>query len=298
MQSYTGPHRGAIALGIACALGAAAILVEDVRHSHEFSVDHLMSLLVLTATIGAGHMGMEELRSRRLIRAVALGILFGLGTVWCVKSTSARIAEVRASKAAFATSQAAPRRETERELATAREAVQDARTRADKACKADPNGEQCRVWGRRQQAYQSQVNEIIRGMGELAPDRTGREGTRYTAQLAALLTGGTVEDMEARLGIIDPALAAVLLEFGTIAFFGIGLSRSSRVPAAPEAVPALPAPSQPPLAVIPARIDAGRETAWVREFKASKGRRPTIAETQLAFPHLARSTAHRRIQAA
>jgi hypothetical protein len=56
------------------------------------------------------------------------------------------------------------------------------------------------VWGRRQTAYQSQVNEIIRGMGELAPDRTGREGTRYTAQLAALLMDGLDQAAQAQAG--------------------------------------------------------------------------------------------------
>jgi hypothetical protein len=310
MPSYTRPRFGAIALGLACGLGAAAILIEDVRHSHEFSVDHLLSLLVLAATIGAGHIGMAELRSARILRALSLAVLFVLGTAWCVKSTASRIAEVKSHKVSAAQSHAVPRRETERELATARLAVQDAKARADKACKSDANGEQCRIWTRREKAYQSQVNEIIRDMGTLPPDKTGRDGTRYAAELASLVYGVTAGRAETVLGLLDPLIGAVLLEFGTIAFLGIGLTHRRSLPVLPgptpsrvvpvqsRPVPAYPVASRPPLAALPKRSDPDAEAAWVRDFAGSHGRKPTIAEVQAAFPHLARSTAHRRIQAA
>lgn len=293
MHPYIKPRWGAIALGSLCALGAAAILVEDVRHTGQITVDHLLAVLVLVATIGAGHMAVEEARGRHWLRAFVLAVLFLTGTTYCIRSTASRIAETRIAKGAVAVSQNAPRRETERELDTARLAVQDAKARADKACRADPNGELCRVWDRRQKAYQSQVAEIIRDMGTLDPERPADAGAKYAAQVLAAVTGTAIGTVETRLGLLDPLIPAVLLELGTVVFLGIGLSRPASRP-----LPRLPAPSRPALAAIPRAKEPKSEVEWVRDFVKSHGRRPTIAETQRAFPNLARSTAHRRIQAA
>lgn len=42
MGNTTKPRFGAIATGALCALGAAAVLVEDVRHTHTVTLDHLL----------------------------------------------------------------------------------------------------------------------------------------------------------------------------------------------------------------------------------------------------------------
>ena len=92
MTTYTRPRLGAMALGALFALGAAAVLLEDIRHSGRITIDHALSLVVLVGTIAAGHYAWGELKRWRIPTAGALALLFALGSAYCVVTTAGRTA--------------------------------------------------------------------------------------------------------------------------------------------------------------------------------------------------------------
>lgn len=238
----TRPRYGAIALGALCAVGAAGILLEDVRHTHTITVEHALAVLVLVATIGAGHMAIGEARTswRRWPHAALLAVLALAGTFYCVKSTAGRVAEAQRVKVASADASNTTRTLLEQDLAIARTAVADAGDKVAKYCRREHSGN-CQVWTRREAAYRAQVELTIGKLGKLEPAAAGDTGLRWTSALLASITGYAETAIRTRLGLLDPLLPALILELGSILFLGLGFPHAGTV--RPDRPAERPAPS-------------------------------------------------------
>lgn len=228
MDHTTIRSRPAIGVGILCAVGSAAVMVADIRHSG-LSVDHLLSVLVLISTIAAGHMFWPSLREWRVFSAFGFALLFGIGTLYCASSTAGRTAEESAIKANAARASNKGRELIEIELKQARMQLELASAEVLRECR-DGVGPKCKNFQGRERAYQALVDSHTQALAKAPPDTPGDMRVKNLAALLVVLSGGNnAKRTETLLEIFLPFAPALLLEVGAITFLSRGFGRRGAV---------------------------------------------------------------------
>lgn len=227
MGNYTKPRFGAIAAGTLCALGAAAVLVEDVRHTHTVTLDHLLAVIVLVGTIAAGVMAVGMLKTWRTWHyAAALAALAAIGSLYCMMGTAGRTAETRA----VAKIEAEAREARRAEILAARQKDQD---RLDK--KREEHAAECKTGrGKRcdgilesLKVYEAAVKGHNADLAELGPEVPVNTRVKNAAAILGAIRGADADQqarIEATLTLIEPNIPAAFLEAGSIVFLHIGLA--------------------------------------------------------------------------
>lgn len=295
-MTYRKPKWGAIAAGALCATGAGAILLEDLRHTREPTVEHLLSIIVLVGTIAAGHMAMTELRRFRLLGAAALALLFALGSTWCVAMTAGRSADHREQLVAKAQAQNRGLDAMLAERQAAVERLQLAEGEVLRECRSGFGGK-CKGWQRAVAERQARIRELDAELAKAKPAVPVNATGRGLAGMLILLGVTTPrEQLERVLDIVLPFMPALFFELGSIVFFSRGLPHGTRPPApANDTAPPPPAAREEP-AREPEQAAAVRD--FVTAYRARHGRDPAPREVRAAFPALARATAWRYQRAA
>jgi hypothetical protein len=146
--------RGAIALGTIFAAGTAYVLLANVKTPADFTIDHLMTVLVMIGTIAAGHMFWAQAKAWRIGHAIGLAALFACGTFYCVVQSAARNAEATSAKLAVLSNGNGERAKTEAELAEAKDDLRKAQDLAARECRTG-NGPRCKGSEKAQQMADS-----------------------------------------------------------------------------------------------------------------------------------------------
>lgn len=302
MKTHITPHRpGAIAAGLLCAAGAAAVLLEDVA-SHGLTVEHGLSVVVLVGTIAAGHLALGEARALRLVRALALVALALIGSSWCVLATAGRTAEHAAS--ARAEVDAANRRivEAGAQLATARERLAAATAEVTRECRSGFKAK-CQGWQRTEAERQARVDQLVAEIGRLGAVQVGDQRARNVGEIVSGVTGLDAARIERAAALLLPFVPALFLELGAMLFLWIGIGHragghgvdgcaSRRQPAQARAAVATTA-GTPRLALVPPSAHAPLLAA----LDAAAGR--TLTNGELAAAMLVtKGEASKRAQAA
>lgn len=227
MDHTTIRSRPAIGIGLLCAVGSAAVMVADIRHSGP-SVDHLLSVLVLIGTIAAGHMCWPSLREWRVFSGLGFALLFVVGTIYCAASTAGRTAEESAIKANAARASNKGRELIETELTQARVQLGLASAEVLRECR-DGVGPKCKNFQGRERAYQALVDSHTLALANAAPDKPENVKVKNLASMWAVVKGDDAKRIEALLAIFDPFVPALFLELGAITFLSRGFGRREAV---------------------------------------------------------------------
>ena len=224
--------RPAIALGAFFASVTAFVLFSDVIHGAEINTSHVLSLAALVAAIASGHFVWPQLRSGAIVAGLMLGLLALSATTYVVVSSSARNADVAASKAAKAIDSNTART---RELAalTASEAMHKAASeRLAAACKGG-DGKDCKGVKATIAVYEAAIKGHKATLREIGPELPASLYA-HAAKVMAALPGitSTEKALEERLTLLLPFLTVLIAELGTIVFLhiGLGYSISNRLP--------------------------------------------------------------------
>lgn len=230
MGNYTKPRFGAIAAGALCALGAAAVLLEDVRHTHTVSTDHLLSVLVLVGTITAGVMAVEFTKSVRTWHyAIALTALAAVGSVYCVINTAGRSAESRATKQLAAEAINAKRSDLIAARTTDQRRLDLKREEHAREC-ATGRGKRCDGILESLNVYEAAVKGHNADLAALGPAAPVNATANNAAALIAPFTSSDRATIAAAVGLILPNIPALFAEAGSILFLHIGLAGWHRRP--------------------------------------------------------------------
>lgn len=241
MGNSTKPRYGAIAAGALCALGAACVLVEDVRHTHTVTLDHLLAVIVLVGTISAGVMTVSMLKSWRTWHyAFALAVLATIGSIYCMVGTAGRTAEDRATakleaEAANQKRDAIRKKVSEAEFILAscpegspkkwfgeRCGLRDAQ---NKEC-ASGNGTACQGKSYSVGTYEAAIKGHTAELDELGPEIPVNARVKNAAAIIGAIRGADEAQqarIEATMTLIEPNIPAAFLEAGSIVFLHIGL---------------------------------------------------------------------------
>jgi hypothetical protein len=313
MGNSTKPRFGAIAAGTLCAVGAAAVLLEDVRHTHTITIDHLLSVLVLIGTITAGVMAVGFTKSLRTWHyAVALLALAAVGSVYCVVNTAGRSAEGRAIKRLEAEANNAKRAEVLAARKTDQDRLDKKREEHANECKSG-KGKRCEGILESIKVYEAAVKGHNADLAAIGPEVPVDATAKNAAAMIAPVTGGNEAAIAAAVSLLLPNIPALFAEAGSILFLHIGLAGATwppfRLRRKPEDVdiyarlkafeesqglPTSPQPT-PPLPPKPRKRKAAERRQKVADFRAAfvkkHGREPQPADIRagLGFPRRASS---------
>lgn len=275
----------AIGFGAFFALVTGYVLFNDVWHGAQITTSHAMSLAALVAALAAGHYAAPAIKSGAIVAGLILGAVFVSSTFYIVVSNGSRNAETAINKAAAIQAANEVRTREEKLLANAEAMLADANGKLAKEC-ATGNGPRCRGTKATVEVYEA----AIRGhQAKLATLPAPKLVNRFDRAARIFQSWGlpiTVEWLELNMDFITVLIA----EFATIAFMKLAFGHK----AAPK--PVEPEWKDADLAPLPAEPD--NVISFAKAFKAANGRPATIAEMQSKFPHLARTTAWRKAQAA
>ncbi|HRN84536.1 MAG TPA: hypothetical protein PK857_06920 [Hyphomicrobium sp.] len=322
MGNTTRPRYGAIVLGALCAVGAAAVLVEDIRHTHTVTVDHLLAVLVLVGTIAAGVMAGKMLATWRTWHyAAALLMLAFVGSLYCLMGTAGRTAEGRATAQLEAEAKNQARAEVLANRAKDQDRLDKKRDEHAREC-ASGRGKRCDGIMESLKVYEAAVKGHEADLARLGPAVPVNTKIKNAAGIVAALRGADAEGqarIEAALMLIEPNIPALFLEAGSIVFFHIGLAgglRRGRAGGAQEEIDLYermkafeaseppPAP-QPPKPGRRSRRSLAKESqpderrrqveSFALAFQKKHGRPPEPREVRAAID-LPRSTSHRYLR--
>lgn len=241
MGNTTKPRYGAIAAGALCALGAAFVIVEDVRHTHTVTLDHLLAVIVLVGTISAGVMSVSMLKTWRTWHyALALAVLATIGSIYCMVGTAGRTAEDRATakleaEAANQKRNGIRKKITEAEFILAscpegspkkwfgeRCGLRDAK---NAEC-GTGNGQACQGKAYSVGTYEAAIKGHTAELDELGPEVPVNTRVKNAAAIIGAIRGADEAQqakIEATLTLVEPNIPAAFLEAGSIVFLHIGL---------------------------------------------------------------------------
>jgi uncharacterized membrane protein len=276
---------GSLALGALFALGTCWVLFSDLASLSQVTVDHGMTLLVLTGTIASGHLVWPTLVRFRVVPCLGLAVLFLAGTFYCVTTSAARNAEVTAAKAQGVINDNAQRRKLDADIAEAKEDVRKAKLAADTECRSG-EGPKCKSTSKLRDQADSHYWLLVGRIANMKAERETDAGTRHAARVFASLPWVSVEPaaIEKALLLFTPFVKALFLEIATLVFMGLGLGHAERGRKAPVPLGSTMKPT----------VDIETVRAWVREFRSREERNPRINELSAAFPTISKTTAHRR----
>jgi hypothetical protein len=302
MHLTSSPRWGAISLGVLCAAGAAAVLLEDIFRSGP-SIDHALAVVVLVITIGAGHLAVEEARRKRILAPFGLGLLFLIGSIYCIAGTAGRGAETQDAKASAAAAANFKRAELTAELERAKLRKEEAENQAETEMTGQHCLKRCQDWKLRAKEVSAHIEVLTDKIAKLEPELPVNGKIAHAAAVLAALpyVSAPAGEIADRLRLVFPLLPALALELGSLVFFGLGLARQGALTAqAAKEVPAptvetvVPSPPKPRKRR-PATSAAARQQGvadFMAAYRARHGRDPSHAEVMRSM-HLPRATASR-----
>lgn len=285
----------AIALGTLFAAGTMFVLCDDIWKGGPVTVDHVLSALVLTGVIYAGHAVIGAVRDWRVFATIGLAGLFLVGTGMLVIKSASRNAVVLESKVLAAQSANAERSRVLAELDAAKQHREQTASAAARECRTGV-GRLCRGAQANATAAEAHVESLTQRLDAMAAPKVERE-YRRTAETLQVMLGITAssEAIEKWLILALPFLQTLLLEIGTAVLFGYGLGHASREEPTTTRVSDNDNGQPPPQPTRP--TDDAEVIDWVRAHRARHGRTPQIPDVQARFG-LSKTTAWRRIRAA
>jgi len=252
----------AMLLGLICAGTTGYVLLEDVVYGAAFTVPHLLAIVTILIAIAAGHMAWPALRSGRILGGLGLAVLFVAATAYVVVSSGSRNAEHSARKAEAINQANADRAVIEPKLKEAREMLDTQRMRVRKECNTG-EGTLCKGAKASLAVYEAAVSGYEGKLEKLPPHREANAGFAHVARVIAALPGVSMlaPEIEGRLALVMPFLLVLVVEAGTVVFFGLALGHKARAvvieppsgtraPVAGNVVALRPVPIDPVLAAV------------------------------------------------
>lgn len=269
-------------LGYLFAAVTAIVLLEPVVNGSEsVNVNHLLTFTAFIATVAAAHRA----------RTLPYMLIAVCGLTYTIISAGSRNAEVMASRVAAAKQPELQLRIIQDGLSSQKALLNDALLAAARECSSG-KGRKCQGRMTMVEHYQAQVRDFETQLKNApAPHPSGYA---QTAKLFVHVFGGNQTNVETTLTLVMPYIIVVLCEFSAIVFLSERQTKhlvSSPVRAVPDAEQNVPRVSSMEL------LRKNNPLDWVRDFRSSQGRDPTIKEFQEVFP-LPRTTAWRKIKAA
>lgn len=214
MTTYTDPRHGAMALGALCSIGAAGVLLEDIRHTQTITLDHGLSVIVLICAIATGVMTWQAI-AERSFSAILLAPVAVLSTTYCIMTTAGRSAESQAVKFAAAESINKARAGLEKKKAEAEEMLSFQRQKLAAEC-ATGAGKKCDGIRRALEIYEAAVKGNEADLAKLPLEQPVNAKAKNIASIVAPITGKDAGKIEAFVALIDPNIPALVLELGSI----------------------------------------------------------------------------------
>lgn len=274
-------------LGYLFAAVTAIVLLEPVVNGSEsVNVNHLLTFTAFIATVAAAHRA----------RTLPYMLIAVCGLTYTIISAGSRNAEVMASRVAAAKQPELQLRIIQDGLSSQKALLNDALLAAARECSSG-KGRKCQGRMTMVEHYQAQVKDFETQLKNApAPHPSGYA---QTAKLFVHVFGGNQTNVETTLTLVMPYIIVVLCEFSAIVFLSERQTKhlvSSPVRAVPE--PCSASTQKMKLEVSSMELlRKNNPLDWVRDFRSSQGRDPTIKEFQEVFP-LPRTTAWRKIKAA
>lgn len=293
MHATTIRSPGAIVLGLLFAAVTGYVLLEDVFHGAPITTAHIMTAAALIGTITAGHMAWPHMRSGHWLAAIGLGIVFLAGTTFTVISAGSRNAEVQNTKAERVRQHNADRADIMEQIKTARQRLTEAQDRLAAECKTGKGpkceGHRATVDERSDRVAVLEARLDIKGASQVENAGYTHAGKVISALPFVKADAKAIADA---LTLIMPFLLVLIVEFGTLVFWGVALGvkmlpiANDNGPKEPDVVPVPDVPEIEPTA-------DERIVSWSKAFEAKHKRRPEQHEIRAAFPEIARATVHR-----
>lgn len=217
----------AIGLGSFFASVTAYVLFNDVVHGAAVNTSHVLSLAALVAAIASGHYVWPQAKTGNLVNAALLCVLFVGSTSYVVVSSSARNADVAASKASKAKDVNDARQRELEALARSEAMMSAAQSKLAAACKGG-DGKDCKGVKATIAVYDAAIRGHKATLRDLGPE----QATSLYAHAAKVLAAfpsvtATEKSIEERLTLLLPFMTVLIAELGTIVFLHIGLGHAS-----------------------------------------------------------------------
>lgn len=270
--------------------GTLVILFEDVLNGAPLGRKHLLTLVILSGTILAGHLGREAARQwRTLIAAAGFGLVFLSGTGLVVYSSVGRQAAMTTQVNASAEELNDRRSQIKQTQTRAQGMLDDALTSYGKQC-ATGKGARCDGIKATIDVYQAAVKGHDAELKEIGWSRPVNPEAEQFAEIVAAVLGLDAmakSKIKAAALLALPLLITLFLEFGTIQSFGYATRRipASAGRSAPPSggkldgmKPAIAAPVQQPLLAPAAVIDADTQAV----IDALAGRQGALMNGEVA----------------
>lgn len=220
---------GAIALGTLFALGTCYVLFADVKSLAGITVDHVMTLLVLTGTIASGHMVWHQARAWRVLPALGLAVLFMAGTLYCVVTSAGRNSETSGLKQAEIAKRNGELADLRSRIDEARDDVRRQKASEEAECKSG-EGTKCKGRTKLRTAAESHLGVLEARLELSRPAQQENASQKHAAKLFAALpfVSASAEQIEGLLDLFVPFFKALFLELATILFLGLGIGHGKR----------------------------------------------------------------------
>lgn len=293
MHATTIRSPGAIVLGLLFAAVTGYVLLEDVFHGAPITTAHIMTAAALIGTITAGHMAWPHMRSGHWLAAIGLGIVFMAGTTFTVISAGSRNAEVQNTKAERVRQHNADRADIMEQIKTARQRLTEAQDRLAAECKTG-KGPKCEGHRATVSERSDRVAVLEARLDIKGPAQVENAGYAHAGKVIASLpfVKADAKAIADALTLIMPFLLVLIVEFGTLVFWGVALGvkmlpmANDNRPKEPDVVPVPDVPEIEP-------TDDDRVVRFSEAFEAKHHRKPSQAEIRSAFPEIARATVWR-----
>lgn len=255
----------ALALGVVLGFVTFFVLFEDVlMNGAKITTDHALTLAVILIVAAAGHMWWAQLRSLHVFAAVGLVIAFLAGLFYLVVASGGRNAEVAANKrnaAHFANTE----RARIKPLLEEAEGMRSSTARKVKNDCVDGKASKKACDGLRTSlaVYEAAVSGHEAALEKLGPPVEENGSFKSTARTLVAFYDVPADQREAaekryveRLDLIVPYIKALLVEFGTVLFLGVGIGHRT---VSRETVPKAAAATHGtvPQAIVPATVPHG-----------------------------------------
>lgn len=285
----------AIIAGCVFLAGTLAILFEDVLNGAPLALKHLITLVILSGTILAGHLASQARRDwRTWIAAFGFFLVFLSGTALVVYSSVGRQASMTTQVNASAEEINDRRAQIQKDRAKAQGMLDSALASFGKQC-ATGKGVRCDGIGATIDVYRAAVKGHDAELKEIGWSRpVNPEAEQFAEIIAAVIGLDAAAKGKVKAGALlaIPLLITLFLEFGTIQSFGYA---TRRIPAGQNKIagaggpppsggkldavqPALAPPMTQPLLAPAAAIDADTQAV----LDALKGRQGALTNGELA----------------
>jgi hypothetical protein len=308
VQTYTTTIRSWRALAFAgvILIGTCYVLFQDLLEGAPLTVGHVLTALALAIATAAGHQIVPMFKAGRYpltatMIALAAGAILYIGLM-----SGGRNGEQIAGKAERIEQGNAQRVEILAERKKAQAMLDQARSDISREC-ASGEGPKCKGRRATEAVYAAAVAGHDAKLAALPPMQTANGQYKALAQGVVRLPwfrDRKVGDVEQDLIILLPWLAVLLAELSVPAFLSLALGHAvarsaedSGTQAERSAKP--PVPDNDPGPGGPRfRRDRDEVIDWVKAYRASYGRNPTLSEISSAFGYIPKTTCHRLRRAA